>query len=545
MLLLRSGGVKNEKSLCMCNIICKFALKIEYDITKTFRFDFLHDGDKHNLYKSKQQEMSYRGLTHRLLALLALTSLCTLQVWSRSALPADTVSVQKTYQVRTTQCVIHPLYFHFDDDAIDLSYMGNETVIKSFRHLIDSVGISNVDSIRIVVQSSPEGSATYNYDLSRRRAINTERYLNQYHPDIMPVTRVIADGESWGALRQYIITDNTLSANDINRLLKIIDDTSDLWLRKQKLQATGELYQYLYRTYYKSLRNSIIATVFTTNNALDALEGMTAGTYVPQTSQRGYVTDRGGIVYQGVARPDTIFLCDTVYVHRTVIVDSIYVHGVKPGPEEVIPFANDTIRRDAMFALKTNLLFDLVTALNGELEIPIGRRHSVVAEVVWPWWLQKSHNHWCFEMGSGSLEYRYWLRSWTRHKTYAEYMQSQRQPLRGIFFGVYAGGGYYDLQWKRNDGYQGEFLTAGLTFGYSRYVSRFVRLEFSLGAGYVKNKYRTYYINNNTPVNPDADQHLIRDGRHRNNWIGPTKAKVSLSLLLHRKCHKKKEGGEL
>ena len=49
----------------------------------------------------------------------------------------------------------------------------------------------------------------------------------------------------------------------------------------------------------------------------------------------------------------------------------------------------------------------------------------------------------------GGLEGRYWLGSHQKREN--------SEVLTGHFFGLYAGGGKYDLQWKEN-GYQGEFF---------------------------------------------------------------------------------------
>ena len=40
-----------------------------------------------------------------------------------------------------------------------------------------------------------------------------------------------------------------------------------------------------------------------------------------------------------------------------------------------------------LFALKTNLLFDVALIPNFEIEIPIGRHWSVNGEYMFPWWL--------------------------------------------------------------------------------------------------------------------------------------------------------------
>ena len=51
----------------------------------------------------------------------------------------------------------------------------------------------------------------------------------------------------------------------------------------------------------------------------------------------------------------------------------------------------------------------------------------------------------------GGLEGRYWLGSHQKREN--------SEVLTGHFFGLYVGGGKYDLQWKEN-GYQGEFFIA-------------------------------------------------------------------------------------
>lgn len=453
------------------------------------------------------------------LSTFILLCMAVIQTWGADFVPDsehDLSAPSRPMVMRKSRCVIHPLYFHYDDDVVDMDYMNNEAMMQDFRRTIDSVGLQHVDSIRVIVQSSPEGPVAHNFDLSRRRAINTERYLAKRYPDIMYLTEVRPDGESWAALRRFIVTDTVLSNSDVSYLVDIIDNMPDLTLRKKFIAQRKEAYDYLYKTYYPRLRNSIIASVYTTEIIIGDGFG-----------------DRTNVT-------DTIYRRDTIYVRHTVVVDSIGIAGIGSGivHAEPVRSAKDSVRHDVVMAIKTNLLFDAVTALNGEIEVPLGSRHSIMAEVIWPWWLEKTHNRWCFQMGTGGLEYRYWLRRWEQHHSNIEWEKNRRQPLRGHFFGVYGSAGYYDFQWKRHNGYQGEFWTGGLTYGYSRYLSPHTRLEFSVGGGYVKDKYRTYHIDNNTEVQPDRDQHLWRDGRKRNTWIGPTKAKISISVLLFKKCNR-------
>ena len=172
-----------------------------------------------------------------------------------------------------------------------------------------------------------------------------------------------------------------------------------------------------------------------------------------------------------------------------------------------------------LLALKSNLLFDAVTALNVELEVPVGTRWSVAGESVFPWWLWEK-NQYCLQMFSGNLEGRYWFGEW------------ERLPrLTGWFAGLYAGGGCYDLEWERR-GVQGEFyIAAGVSGGYAHRIGKRGdwRMEYSLGVGYLRTKYRDY----NASLGMDGAWHLVHQQSGNYTWIGPTRAKISLVWMLN------------
>ena len=165
-----------------------------------------------------------------------------------------------------------------------------------------------------------------------------------------------------------------------------------------------------------------------------------------------------------------------------------------------------------MFALKTNLLFDVALIPNFEIEIPIGRHWSVNGEYMFPWWLLDGDKY-CLEIMAGG----------TRSTLLAAAIQTTEATRHtdGHFVGLYAGGGKYDLQWKTN-GYQGEFfIAAGFSYGYAHKLSRHLHLEFNIGIGLLRTDYRHYHARNNY-------QTLQWQENGRYTWFGPTKAKVSL-----------------
>ena len=72
------------------------------------------------------------------------------------------------------------------------------------------------------------------------------------------------------------------------------------------------------------------------------------------------------------------------------------------------------------------------------------------------------------------------------------------------------------------DSYYG---AAGVTYGYARQLARHLSLEFSFGIGYLTTEYKKY-----TPYEGD----IVWTTSGRYNFIGPTKAKVSLVWLIKR-----------
>lgn len=96
----------------------------------------------------------------------------------------------------------------------------------------------------------------------------------------------------------------------------------------------------------------------------------------------------------------------------------------------------------------------------------------------------------------------------------------------GHFLGLNVWGGKSDIQWKRAFGcYQFDFISAGLTYGYSLPISKWLNMEFSISAGYARIPYQHYI--------PTEDwQILLRDKNDAGvlHYFGPTKVEVSLVI---------------
>lgn len=187
------------------------------------------------------------------------------------------------------------------------------------------------------------------------------------------------------------------------------------------------------------------------------------------------------------------------------------------GSGELVPTAFPEKRKrlgpshKVMVALKNNMIYDLALAPNVEVEFSTGKRWSLNTEYKCPWWLNSKHDF-CYQLLSGGMEGRFWLGN-----------RQKRDRLTGHFIGLYAEGGIYDFQ-LRGDGYQGKYYgAAGVTYGYAKQLAQHFSLEFSLGIGYLTTEYKKY-----TPYEGD----IVWTNSGRYNFIGPTKAKVSLVWLI-------------
>ncbi len=181
---------------------------------------------------------------------------------------------------------------------------------------------------------------------------------------------------------------------------------------------------------------------------------------------------------------------------------------------------------EALMAIKTNLLFDCATAINAEVEVPIGDRWSVAGEFDFPWWtwddgtVTSPRNR--LQLLYGDLSGKYWFGE-----------RSGRHVMTGWYAGIYAGGGLYDIERDAN-GYQGEFfIAAGLCGGYAHTINRRgnLRMEYTLGFGYLE----TDYIHYESEYYQADDWRAILLEKGVYHWFGPTKAKVSLVWLINYK----------
>lgn len=389
---------------------------------------------------------------------------------------------------RITSDSLFRMDFRWDSSVIDEDYRNNRTIFTSLDKTIKSLDIESIDSVVIVAKASPEGVLEHNNALARRRASAMRRYVSDRYPKLVPLLKVRAEGESWEELRSCVVSDDVMSQQEKQRVLRILDnETISVGTRKWRLERDAR-YGYLYRTYYPILRNSTLLVIY-----VDGEPVMPIALNNPLTPEM---------------RPRKLALAAVEQVAIPVR------EADKPA----------TRRDTVLFALKSNMLYDALTVLNAELEVPISRHFSVAVEYLFPWW--ERNNKYCLQYLELGVEGRYWFRN-NVHKA---------DRLGGHFLGLYGMSAMYDIQNDYDPAYQGELWSTGLTYGYAMRVGKQKRisLEFSLSVGYLSTGYRNYF-----PADNYDELYINKLNIGRLRYFGPTKLKVSLVVPINVGYNKK------
>ena len=375
------------------------------------------------------------------------------------------------------------LYYWRDRIDLDENYLDNaRQMTRIKRYLAES---PHIDSITVYAYASPEGVYEHNVWLARKRAEAAKRYILEHIPagsdfDASRI-RLCPMEENWEGLEAEIEANYHRSNRE--QVLAILRAPVRNDTKKWRLQQIdgGVSYKYIIRNHMPKLRLATWVCIW----------------------QRPVQEEPLGKTAQfAVAEPEPIPL--------------EHYKGCNP------PAAPERYKR-TFVALKSNLLYDAATVLNFAVEVPFNEKFSLLYEHHCPWWLS-DNNRFCVEMLSFGGEFRWWFKPRTQPATPK---RVQRDALVGHFLGLYGMGGKFDFQLNRNLCYQGEFFSAGLTYGYSMPIAKRLNLEFSISAGYARIPYRHYI--------PTEDWSLlIRDRNKTGVWhyFGPTKVEIALSVPL-------------
>ena len=382
------------------------------------------------------------------------------------------------------------IHFRCDVSDYDAAYLENRAAVASLEQILRETGVGRIESIDVVAYASPEGGLEHNIELSQARAAALAPLIKEYLPTYSSLITVEAGGEAWEPLRRRIMEDTNISEESRNRILRILDDDSvGLNTKKWRLQnrlgqdpEVGNLYRYLLNKHYRYLRCIYIIIRYKETEETEEIEQK---------------------------EPVVPIVPEVIGEQLPPVQPQITEPEPQPKQEPV----EETILRPIL-AVSTNLLYDLAITPNVAVEVPIGQHWSVLADYTFPWWVNRT-NDMAWQLLKWELGGRYWL-----GKRNAD---DPMDVLRGHFLGLDLGLGYYDLE-PRHTGWQGEFVTAGVEYGYGCRLGKKWRLDFYGGVGIFLTGYRYYEGNAD-------DSKLIWQYDGRYTWFGPVKLGASIQYI--------------
>lgn len=374
--------------------------------------------------------------------------------------------------------------FRAGQSEIDLLYDSNSKRITDF---IGHVSTAYADvapkdlSLTIFTGASPEGPAELNRRLGEQRGIALRDLLMARMPGRVAHVTVVNQGARWGELYHKVEQSEEPWRDDLLRILehRPADDSWNGDKREQQLRRLqgGRVWRELSAKYLPDLRSSGSAVV----------------ARMPASAERDTIVIRDTVVYLPVPYPE------------------IYVDHQK------------------LWAVKTNLLLLGVVAPNVQIEIPLGDCHrwSIEGEVFFPWWTW-SHNAHAEQFLNVGAELRYWLGN-----------RALQHTLDGWHVGMGLGLGYYDFEWKRSEGWQGEYLNVYCNIGYQHRFGRQKQwlIDGGIGLGYIPTKFRHYLGSSTFPIGYEEnhDDHLMWQDSGWKHIIGATHVNVTLGYFFDAK----------
>lgn len=392
------------------------------------------------------------------------------------------------------------IYFRQGDSVVDLSYGNNKTTLdRVVNNLISKASTRsyNLKNITIIGGTSPEGSILLNKRISEQRANALFDYLSHYFSFESSLGNYVYLGRDWSGLLQLVQRDDNVPfKNDVIALLDEIIERSvnngekDDDINRLQTMRNGEPYRYMYSNLFPELRASQMILLY--DKIVDkAVDAPVADNFNVEAS----VSDMSGL--------------DT----SPISVDNNASKGFYMG-------------------IKTNLLYDALLVPSIGAEFYLGKRFSFAANWMYAWWNNDSkHTYW--RVYGGDVSLRKWLGR-----------RAKEKPLTGHHLGIYAQALTYDLA----DGDRGIMAgepsgdifdranyAAGLEYGYSVPIARRLNLDFTLGVGYMWGRYYEYNV---------VDNCYVWQATKNRQYIGPTKAEISLVWLLGRKNVNARKGGQ-
>ena len=395
------------------------------------------------------------------------------------------------------------VYFRHGYSVLNLAIYNNkaslDTLVARINAFRPQPGDTTSIHIRIEGNASPSGASNANLRLSRRRAERVADYLRPLLNQPRLHYTLVAGGVDWDGLTALVEQTTDLPA--WSELLHILRHTP-LWIRnaagqiddgrKKQLMDLygGSPYRVMAERLFPRLRNAHITVYLPKAEEIEKREEMEKIGKAEQMEKIGKAEQ-----IEEIEKAEQIEETGKVEeIEKVESIESFDSSARQSAPVAELPYR---------LALKTNLLYDAVLMPSLEVEYRINPRWTVNLEGDMAWWHNSGKEKY-YQVATISPEGRYWFKS--------------RRPWHGHYIGAFGGFTWYDLA-DGTEGWRGEAVTAGLTYGYMFPITRRLSLEAGLGLGYMYTRYEEYL---------PMDGHHVYLQTKRMSYFGPLKLKFNL-----------------
>lgn len=393
--------------------------------------------------------------------------------------------------------------FRVGKGVLDTTYLDNAARLSEAVSFLENVKRDTTLTLVEVTfcgSASPDGSLLINRRLAKERCLALENYLREYIalPDSL-ITRC-DDVFAWEYLARLVEESDMPHKDEAVDVLRNVPEFTYnsrgvmVDSKKKHLMELqyGRTWFYMLEHFYPKIRNA--GALFVTVRQKPVA--------VPEPPKEDSIMQEAPPI-------------DTVVVVQE--------------PDTVV--AEPAAKKPFYMAVKTNMLYDVLTVPNLGVEFYLGKNWSIAGNWMYSWWnSNKKHRYWRFY--GGDISIRKWLGK-----------KAAEKPLTGHHLGVIGQIFTYDFEWG-GTGYIGgkpggslwesPNYAVGLEYGYSLPIAKRLNIDFSIAVGYWGGTYYTY---------KPLDDHYVWDSTKKRHWFGPTKAEISLIWLIGRGNTNNGKGG--
>ena len=360
----------------------------------------------------------------------------------------------------------------YSNNAIEIGRISKELqIIKADPNL-------TLHGLTIHGFGSIDGPYKLNEKVARQRTDSLAAFVTSLSDLPNGIITTLSTAEDWENFKQFVEKASTEQLPHRNEILRIINGTREPDAKEWLIKSTyPEDYKYLIANCMPQLRRSDYTIKYIKTSHI----GVSKSVIVPETTTA------------------SVFVADTVSTQA------------------------EKKNSSFLYALRTNMLYDVVLIPNVGIEVYMGKRWTVGLDWFYTWFSSDNrHRYW--QAYGGYLTVRKYL---GRNNTSDIKHQTSNIFPTGHHLGAYVLGLTYDVEWG-GKGYQAAKFGfgGGLEYGYSKKIGRKWCLDFSIGVGFQDGEYKEY-----EPAN-DGTGHYIWLSTKKRHWWGPTKAEVSLKWLL-------------